>query len=91
MTIEEKRKFADSDIIWTGDLSDDCTANWAGLMLRAEWMEDDFWWWAVYDMTLNEMVVDSSNEYDVPFLSGEQARIKAESVARTYLEAKAAL
>jgi hypothetical protein len=26
-------------IIWEWDLNDDCTARWAGLMLRAEWMD----------------------------------------------------
>jgi hypothetical protein len=31
--INEKRKLlAKEPIIWTGDLSDDCTAEWAGLM-----------------------------------------------------------
>jgi hypothetical protein len=29
----------DEKIIWNGDLDDDCTALWAGLMLRAEWMD----------------------------------------------------
>lgn len=34
-------------IEWTGDLADDCTAIWAGLMLGAEEMDRDTWWWAV--------------------------------------------
>lgn len=65
-------------------MDDDCTAEWAGLMLRAEWMDEDYWWWAVYDMQQGEMTVDSSNEYEIRFIGGEDARAKAEDVAKTY-------
>ncbi|CAD0009522.1 hypothetical protein [Flavobacterium chungangense] len=76
-------------IIWTGDLNDDCTANWAGLMLRAEWMDDDYWWWCVYDMlTEEENQIDSSNEYEQRFIGGKVSREKAEEIARTYLKDK---
>ncbi|MDR6568809.1 hypothetical protein [Chitinophaga ginsengisegetis] len=50
MADSKRAILAEEPIIWTGDLSDDCTAKWAGLMLRAEWMEKNYWWWAVYDM-----------------------------------------
>lgn len=33
---------------WTGDLDDDCTCLWNGMMLRAEAMGERWWWWAVY-------------------------------------------
>lgn len=83
--INDKRKIlAKEPIIWKGDLSDDCTAEWAGLMLRAEWMDEDYWWWAVYDMEKNEVTLDSSNEYDIRFVGEEAARAKAESVAKAY-------
>jgi hypothetical protein len=36
---------------WIGDLADDCTARWAGLILRAESMDRSRWWWAVKDLT----------------------------------------
>ena len=85
MTNNERKNLAKEPIIWTGDLSDDCTAEWAGLMLRAEWMDEDYWWWAVYDMLENEVTVDSSNEYDTRCVGGEVARAKAESVAKAYL------
>jgi hypothetical protein len=80
-----RKILAKEPIIWKGDLSDDCTAEWAGLMLRAEWMEEDFWWWAVYDMQKNEVTVESSNEYDSRFIGGDSARAMAERVARAYL------
>ncbi len=85
MTIEERAKLAIDPIVWTGDLADDCTALWAGLMLRAEWMDDDDWWWAVYDMAQAEMVIDAAWEYDTAFVSGAIARAKAEEVATGYL------
>ncbi|MCW3466690.1 hypothetical protein [Chitinophaga nivalis] len=84
--IDDKRKIlAKEPIVWQGDLSDDCTAEWAGLMLRAEWMDEDYWWWAVYDMEMNEITVDSSNEYPEEFKGGVVARAKAESIAKAYL------
>ena len=75
-------------IIWKGDLNDDCTANWAGLMLRAECMDDDYWWWCVYDMLDDENQIDSSNEYDQKFIGGKASREKAEEIAKTYLKDK---
>ncbi|MES2543941.1 MAG: hypothetical protein V4548_03585 [Bacteroidota bacterium] len=76
-------------IIWKGDLNDDCTANWAGLMLRAEWMDEDYWWWCVYDMfTEEENQIDSSNEYEQRFIGGKVTREKAEEIAKAYLKDK---
>ena len=43
MTNEQRKILANQPIIWRGDISDDCTAEWAGLMLRAEWMDDNYW------------------------------------------------
>ncbi|WP_028981126.1 hypothetical protein [Sporocytophaga myxococcoides] len=71
MTTEERKILATQPITWIGDLSDDCTANWAGLMLRGEWMDEDYWWWAVYDMKKDG--------------GGEISRQKAESVAQEYI------
>jgi hypothetical protein len=73
-------------IVWTGDLDDDCTAMWAGLMLRAEEMDERIWWWAVYDMEKDEVTIDSSNEYDITFTSGREARMAAEQAAKIYLK-----
>ena len=70
------------EIIWKGDLDDDCTAEWQGLMLRAEWMDEDYLWWAVCDMRNGNIAAESSNEYEVSFIGGEAARAKAESVAK---------
>jgi len=83
--VTERQKLATGPIEWIGDLSDDCTAEWAGLMLRAEWMDDNYWWWAVYDMLNDEVAIDSSNNYNSRFVGGEIARQKAEEAARTYL------
>jgi len=85
MTTEERKILAKQPIIWTGDLADDCTAKWAGLMLRAEWMDEDDWWWAVYDMEKDEITIDDSNEYAIRVIGGDAARAKAESVAKKYV------
>jgi len=81
----QRKELAKFPIIWTGDLADDCTALWAGLMLRAEWMDEDYWWWAVYDMENNETTIEDSTEYDARFIGGDAARNKAESVAKKYI------
>lgn len=73
-------------IIWEGDLNDDCTARWAGLMLRAEEMDDNRWWWCVYDMQNDEIEIDSSNNYHFELKHGKSARHQAEKVAREYLK-----
>ena len=85
MTPGERKISANQSIVWTGDLSDDCTAEWAGLMLRAEWMDEDYWWWAVYDMQNGEATIDDSNNYTERFTGGDSARQKAESVAKKYI------
>ena len=82
---EKGKQKIPSQIIWKGDLEDDCTAEWQGLMLRAEWMDEGYWWWAVYDMRKREITVDSSNEYETSFIGGVAARAKAESVAKAYV------
>lgn len=64
-------------IIWEGDLNDNCIAKWAGLMLRAEWMDENYWWWCVYDMLDNEKQIDSSNEYEQRFIDGNTSREKS--------------
>ena len=85
MNNDQRKILTQQPIIWTGDLADDCTAIWAGLMLRAEWMDEDFWWWCVYDMEKDEVQVDSSNNYSESFLGGDISRKKAEEVAKKYL------
>ncbi len=72
-------------IIWTGDLNDDCTAIWNGLILRAEWMEKKLWWWAVSVHDGQPDEIDSSNNYDTPCIGGESARKFAEEVAIKYI------
>jgi len=54
---------------WHGDLDDDCTAQWAGFTLRAEWMVDDVWWWCVYE---GDEQIASSNDSETPCTSGER-------------------
>ena len=69
---------------WSGDLSDDCTALWAGFMLRAECMDEGVWWWATY---LNEpdIQIASSNDSDALVATGEEARRLALHAARKFL------
>ncbi len=85
MTKEERKKLAKKPIVWQGDLADNCTALWAGLMLHVEWMDENYWWWAVYDMQKGKLSVDSSSEHEDNYLSGDAARKMAETVARKYL------
>jgi hypothetical protein len=56
----------------------------AGLLLRAEWMDGDEWWWAVTDKETGTEV-NSSNRQNVQCVSGLHARSAAESAARTCL------
>lgn len=91
MTIKERQTFAKQSIEWTGDLSDNCTAIWAGLMLRAEWMDEDYWCWAVYDIQKAGATIDNSNNYSAIFIGGEVARQKAGSVAQQYIAGLAGL
>ena len=74
----------DEKIIWTGDLDDDCTALWAGLMLRAEWMDGSIWWWAV-SVIATGSEIESSNDSDAQCVSGSDARSLAELVARDHI------
>jgi len=86
MTKDERQALAKGRITWRGDLSDDCSADWAGLLLRAEWMEKRYWWWCVYDMQdVNEEQIDSSNNYNTSCIGGVAARANAENAARKYL------
>ncbi|MGJ8639021.1 MAG: hypothetical protein ACSHYA_06470 [Opitutaceae bacterium] len=72
-------------IEWSGDLEDDCTAIWCGMMLRAEEMDRKNWWWAVYEKNGN--IISSSNEESYSPLGGSEARKLAEQGARQHLAA----
>lgn len=88
MNNEVRRIQADSTPIeWIGDLRDDCTARWAGLILRAEEMEKKSWWWAVTDLS-NGLEISSSNESKKIIEDGVSARFEAESAAKNYLNIK---
>ena len=74
-------------IIWIGDLDDDCSAKWNGLILRAELMDENKWWWAVSKDNKNPLdQIDSSNNYDFICKGGEEARHMAEKAAVEYFE-----
>ncbi len=85
VSIVNRQKLTSEPIIWAGDLKDDCTAKWAGLLLRAEWMDEDSWWWEVSDIENPEIEIDSSNNYEASFIDGDISRKTAEDVARKYL------
>jgi hypothetical protein len=69
---------------WYGDLKDDCTALWAGFILRAEWMDEDDWWWAV-TVEARNLEIASSRDHELAPTSGEEARAAAVRAARAYL------
>jgi hypothetical protein len=79
-----QREAAISAISWRGDLNDDCTAEWAGLTLRAEQMERTRWWWAVYDNATGELISDSHATTTIS-RNGKRARGAAEVAARNWL------
>jgi hypothetical protein len=79
----------ESPIIWYGDLEDDCTAKWNGLILRAESMNGKIWWWAVSKDNNNQSEeIDSSNNYDTNCIGGKKARQLAEEVAKKFINSK---
>jgi hypothetical protein len=69
---------------WRGDLSDDCTARWAGFTLRAECMDEGIWWWATY-LDVPDIQIASSNDGDTSPASGDEARAAAVRAARSFL------
>jgi hypothetical protein len=71
---------------WSGDLDDDCTAIWAGFMLRAEQMDERNWWWCVYEVGSSEQIASSNDGEATPCTTGESARCAAEQAARRLLE-----
>lgn len=73
-------------IEWKGDLDDDCIAEWCCLLLHAEWMDGDTWWWAVSDQISGQEIDSSNNDgyFDIRFNSGISARKAAEMAAREY-------
>lgn len=72
-------------IEWKGNLEDDCSAQWNGLLLRAEKMQQASWWWAVAIQTRNGIEIDSANNYSHRVPTGIAARGEAERVARAYI------
>ena len=66
-------------------MDDDCTALWAGFMLRAEWMDDGYWWWCVYEDGSSEQVASPDDCEAEPCSTGEAARRAAERAARRLL------
>ena len=80
-------KATSQPIEWTGDLDDDCTAIWCGLMLRAEEMDRNSWWWAVSMDEGRGDEIRSSNYEDRECRTGAIARQRAEECARDFLNA----
>ena len=84
---ERRQLGAVSRPAWTGDLDDDCSSRWAGFLLRAEEMDEGFWWWAVYDEWADDPMrqVASSHDSSTACDSGSVARQAAEQAARGFL------
>lgn len=80
-----KRYNNNAPIEWKGNLEDDCSAQWNGLLLRAEKMQHASWWWAVSIQTRNGNEIDSANNYSHTVPTGIAARAEAERVARAYI------
>ena len=87
MDTEIRIELVEKPIEWYGDLDDDCSAIWAGFLLRAEDMDGKVWWWAVTDLENESIEIDSSNNYETPCIGGREARLKAEQVSKEYVKA----
>lgn len=83
-SIEARRVEARHPPWWSGDLLDDCTARWAGFILRAEEMQEGVWWYAVIDTASGAYAVDSTVS-QTPASDGVSARKRCEEVARAFL------
>ena len=79
-----QREAAALPVAWSGDLNDDCTAEWAGLVLRAEQMDRKHWWWAVYDAATSEIITDSNASAEIA-VNGKFARAAVETAAKEWL------
>jgi hypothetical protein len=77
---------ATTPISWTGDLNTQCTARWAGLLLRAEQKHRAHWSWTVYDAKTRAIIMDSRMSWGRA-MHGKKARLAAEQAARDYLQA----
>jgi len=83
-TMNKRKTAVDQEPRWEGDLSDDCTARWKGLMLRAEHMDKSVWWWCVYDERGQQIA--SSNDFRAKrCMTPKTARSAAEEAAKNYL------
>ncbi len=86
--MKNKNRNTNEPIIWTGNLNHDCTAIWAGLMLRAERTDRKSWWWGVSDLLNDGFEVDDSHNYRKRFVNGKISRKEAERAAKEYLKVK---
>jgi hypothetical protein len=84
MIMEWQKIAAKTPAQWEGNLNDDCTARWAGLTLRAEWMTGLDWWWCVYDDSTGDQIASSNESLDRP-PSGDAARKAAEQAGQRWL------
>lgn len=86
MDHQVRKILSSKPIEWAGDLADDCSARWAQLLLRVEWTQNEFWWWAVYDLEKENLVIGSSNQHSAKCTGGgDEARKMAEVAARSCL------
>jgi hypothetical protein len=79
-------------IEWYGDLDDDCSARWRGLILRAEDMGGGWWWDVVLDKRVHPESsgdeIDSCWEHGGLVKDGPTARTAATAAALRYIESK---
>jgi len=72
-------------VSWSGDLQTNCTARWAGLLLRAEQKSRTHWSWTVSDSKTRAIIMDSRMSW-ARSTHGKKARQAAEQAARQYIE-----
>lgn len=84
IALQARRDAAKIAPLWTGDLADDCSAQWAGFMLRAEKMKEGSWWYSVRDVA-SGLTVEDSTAMEVEIRDGGAARMRCEEAARRFL------
>lgn len=84
IALQARRDAAKIAPLWTGDLADDCSAQWAGFWLRAEKMQENSWWYSVRDIA-SGLTLEDSTAIAVEIRDGGAARMQCEEVARRFL------
>ncbi len=74
-----------NEIVWHGDLEDDCNASWNGLRAHVEKMDENEWYFSVYvpNTPVSEPDLFHSTDDNALALTGEAGRRLCEYIMRS--------